>query len=113
MTADTSRAGWPKAAVLVGHLISAAIFIIAVNFKFYDIDGTVKYIIAEFPASKILAWLAAALGGVPDARGFFADCFTFRAFGAGRASGLFSKTPAGEALKGRTDWNGAAALRCR
>ena len=57
MTADTSRAGWPKAAVLVGHLISAAIFIIAANFKFYDIDGIAKYIATAFPASRILAWL--------------------------------------------------------
>jgi putative oxidoreductase len=66
MTRDASSAGWPKAAMLVGRLISAAIFIVAANFKFYDIDGAVKYIIAGFPASKILAWLAAALGGEPD-----------------------------------------------
>jgi uncharacterized membrane protein YphA (DoxX/SURF4 family) len=51
--------------MLVGRLISAAIFIVAANFKFYDIDGTLKYIIAEFPASKILAWLATVLGGDP------------------------------------------------
>jgi putative oxidoreductase len=66
MTTDTSSAGWPKAAVLVGRLIFAAIFIVAASFKFYDIDGTVKYITAGLPASKILTWLAAALGGAPD-----------------------------------------------
>jgi uncharacterized membrane protein YphA (DoxX/SURF4 family) len=63
MTTGTSSTGWPKAAMLVGRLISAAIFIIAANLKFYDIDGTVKYIAAEFPASKILAWLSALFGG--------------------------------------------------
>jgi hypothetical protein len=66
MTTGTSGAGWSKAAMLVGRLISAAIFIVAASFKFYDTDGTLKYIIAEFPASKILAWLAAGLGGAPD-----------------------------------------------
>jgi putative oxidoreductase len=63
MTTDTGSAGWTKAAVLVGRLISAAIFIVAANFKFYDIDGTVKYIAAAgFPVPKILVWLTALFG---------------------------------------------------
>ena len=66
MARDANNARWAKAAVLVERLISGAIFIIAANFKFYDIDGAAKYIAAEFPVSKILAWLAAALGGAPN-----------------------------------------------
>lgn len=49
-----------KAAVLAGRLIFAAVFIMAMAFKFYDINGTAGYIaLAGFPLPKLLAWLAA------------------------------------------------------
>ena len=60
MTTDATRAGWATAAVLVGRLIFALIFIMAVSFKLMDIDATAGYIAqAGFPWSKLLAWLAA------------------------------------------------------
>jgi uncharacterized membrane protein YphA (DoxX/SURF4 family) len=61
-TATTGRATWAAAAILVGRLIFAAIFIMAVSFKLMDINGTAGYIAAAgFPQSTLLAWLAAAL----------------------------------------------------
>jgi putative oxidoreductase len=60
MTTNASSSGWATAAVLVGRLIFAAVFIMAVGFKLYDINGTAGYIAsAGFPLSKLLAWLAA------------------------------------------------------
>jgi putative oxidoreductase len=48
------------AAVLVGRLIFAAVFIMAVSFKLMDINGTAGYIAsAGFPLSELLAGLAA------------------------------------------------------
>jgi putative oxidoreductase len=62
MTADITRAGWATAAILVGRLIFAAVFIMAVSFKLMDINGTAGYIAAAgFPIATILAWLAALL----------------------------------------------------
>jgi uncharacterized membrane protein YphA (DoxX/SURF4 family) len=62
MTADTARAGWATAAILVGRLIFAAVFIMAVSFKLMDINATAGYIAtAGFPFATILAWLAALL----------------------------------------------------
>lgn len=62
MAAETGRAGWTTVAILVGRLIFAAIFIMAVSFKLMDINGTAGYIAAAgFPMSTILAWLAALL----------------------------------------------------
>jgi uncharacterized membrane protein YphA (DoxX/SURF4 family) len=59
MTTDT-KAGWTTAAVLVGRLIFAALFIMAASFKLMDIGGTAAYIAsAGFPLPKLLAWLAA------------------------------------------------------
>ena len=55
-----TKAGWTTAAVLVGRLIFAALFIMAASFKLMDIDGTAAYIAsAGFPLPKLLAWLAA------------------------------------------------------
>jgi putative oxidoreductase len=52
--------GWQTAAVLVGRLIFAAVFLMAVSFKLYDINGTAAFIAAAgFPFSTLLAWLAA------------------------------------------------------
>src|SRR5262245_34536745 len=60
MTSSTSEPGWAPIAILVGRLIFLAIFIMAVSFKFMDINGTAGYIaMAGFPASYFLAWCAA------------------------------------------------------
>lgn len=62
MTIETNRAGWTTAAVLVGRLIFAAVFIMAVSFKLMDIGATAGYIAsAGFPMPSLLAWLAALL----------------------------------------------------
>jgi uncharacterized membrane protein YphA (DoxX/SURF4 family) len=55
-----SRSKWEIPAVLIGRLIFAGIFIMAVSFKLKDIGGTAGYIAsAGFPAAHLLAWLAA------------------------------------------------------
>jgi putative oxidoreductase len=62
MTTDTNRTGWSTVAILVGRLIFAAVFIMAVSFKLMDINTTASYIAAAgFPLAKLLAWLAALL----------------------------------------------------
>jgi putative oxidoreductase len=51
---------WRTAAVLIGRLIFAGIFLMAVSFKFMDMQGTANYIAAAgFPLPYKLAWLAA------------------------------------------------------
>lgn len=58
--ANANTAGWRAVAVLVGRLIFAAVFIMAVSFKLMDIDGTAHFIAAAgFPFSVALAWIAA------------------------------------------------------
>ena len=60
MTTEINRAGWATVAVLVGRLIFAAVFIMAVSFKLMDIGATAGYIAsAGFPMPTLLAWLAA------------------------------------------------------
>ena len=60
MTTDSQTPAWATAAVLVGRLIFAAVFLMALAFKVMDIDGTAAYIAsAGFPVAKLLAWLAA------------------------------------------------------
>ncbi len=60
MTTDTQPVAWTSAAVLVGRLIFASIFIMAVSFKLMDIGGTAAYIAAAgFPLSLPLACIAA------------------------------------------------------
>ena len=62
MTIETDRAGWATAAMLLGRLIFAMIFIMAVSFKLMDINATAGYIAAAgFPLPNVLAWLAALL----------------------------------------------------
>lgn len=62
MTTETSHAGWTTAAVLIGRLIFAAVFIMAVSFKLMDINATASFIAAAgFPQAQLLAWLAALL----------------------------------------------------
>jgi putative oxidoreductase len=60
MTINSPAPAWATAAVLVGRLIFAAVFLMALVFKVMDIDGTASYIsLAGFPVPKLLAWLAA------------------------------------------------------
>jgi uncharacterized membrane protein YphA (DoxX/SURF4 family) len=60
MTTNSQTRAWATAAVLVGRLIFAAVFLMALAFKVIDIDGTATYIAsAGFPFPKLLAWLAA------------------------------------------------------
>ncbi len=60
MTTESNKAGWATAVVLIGRLIFAAVFIMAVGFKLSDINATATYIAAVgFPAPTLLAWLAA------------------------------------------------------
>jgi putative oxidoreductase len=62
MTINSRTPAWATAAVLVGRLIFAAVFLMALAFKVMDIDGTAAYITsAGFPVPKLLAWLAALL----------------------------------------------------
>jgi uncharacterized membrane protein YphA (DoxX/SURF4 family) len=54
------ESGWATVAVLFGRLIFAAIFIMAVSFKFMDIGSTAKFIAsAGFPFATLMAWVAA------------------------------------------------------
>src|SRR2546425_10654496 len=65
MTTETNGAGWATAAILVGRLVFAALFIMAVSFKLMDISATAGAIAtAGFPPPTLLAWLA---GGVEPA----------------------------------------------
>ena len=51
---------WARAATLIGRLIFAAVFAMAMVFKFAGIDATAKYIAAAgIPAPHLLAWVAA------------------------------------------------------
>ena len=60
MTINSRTPTWAAAAVLVGRLIFAAVFLMALTFKVLDIDGTAAYITsAGVPVPKLLAWLAA------------------------------------------------------
>ena len=60
MTINSRTPSWATAAVLVGRLIFAAVFLMALAFKVMDIDATAAYIAsAGFPVPKLLAGLAA------------------------------------------------------
>lgn len=62
MTIETSLAGWRVAAILVGRLIFASVFVMAVSFKLMGINATAGYISAAgFPLPLLLACLAALL----------------------------------------------------
>ncbi|RWQ42494.1 MAG: DoxX family protein [Mesorhizobium sp.] len=53
---------WQTTAILIGRLIFAAVFLMAVTFKFTDMGGTAGYIAAAgFPFPLFLAWCAALL----------------------------------------------------
>ncbi|WP_448954712.1 DoxX family protein [Labrys neptuniae] len=60
MTQDAGSPLWMTIAVLIGRLIFAAVFLMALAFKLSDINGTAAYIAAAgFPLSGLLAWIAA------------------------------------------------------
>jgi putative oxidoreductase len=62
MLAETRHTGWTTGLVLVGRLIFALVFAMAVSFKLMDINATAAEITAAgFPMATILACLAAAL----------------------------------------------------
>ena len=62
MNDATNRPGWATAAILVGRLIFAALFAMAVSFKLMDPSGTAGQIAAAgFPLSGILVWCAIVL----------------------------------------------------
>jgi uncharacterized membrane protein YphA (DoxX/SURF4 family) len=60
MALESNRSLWVDAATSIGRLIFAAVFLMALSFKFIDMNATAGYIAAAgFPASHLLAWLAA------------------------------------------------------
>ena len=60
MTSQTSLPLWQSIAILVGRLIFAAVFLMAVSFKFMGMEATAGYIAsAGFPFPLLLAWCAA------------------------------------------------------
>ena len=59
---ESTQSVWQTAAILIARLIFAAVFLMAVSFKFMDIGATAGYIVAAgFPLPLFLAWCAAAL----------------------------------------------------
>jgi len=59
MNETASRPAWATAAILIGRLVFAALFVMAVSFKLTDISATAGQIAAAgFPLSTLLAWLA-------------------------------------------------------
>jgi putative oxidoreductase len=62
MTDGLRQPRWPAVAVLIGRLIFAAVFAMAVTFKLIDIGATATHIAAAgFPMPTLLAWLAVVL----------------------------------------------------
>ncbi|NTF46072.1 DoxX family protein [Rhizobium rhizogenes] len=59
---EKTQSIWQTAAILIARLIFAAIFLMAVSFKFMDMGATAGYIAAAgFPWPLFLAWCAAIL----------------------------------------------------
>lgn len=59
MNTRENQPTWTTAAILIGRLIFAAMFVMAVSFKLMGIHGTATYIAAAgIPAATLLAWLA-------------------------------------------------------
>ena len=62
---EKAQSSWQTAAILIARLIFAAIFLMAVSFKFMDMGTTASYIAtAGFPFPLFLAWCAAILEGL-------------------------------------------------
>jgi uncharacterized membrane protein YphA (DoxX/SURF4 family) len=59
---ENAQSVWQIAAILAARLIFAAVFLMAVSFKFMDMGATAGYIAAAgFPFPLFLAWCAAIL----------------------------------------------------
>ena len=59
---ETTQSTWRTAATLIARLIFAAVFAMAVSFKFMGMGATAGYIAAAgFPFPLLLAWCAAIL----------------------------------------------------
>ncbi len=59
---ENAQSLWQTAAILIARLIFAAVFVMAVSFKFMDMGATAGYIAAAgFPFPLFLAWCAAIL----------------------------------------------------
>ena len=62
MNETTIRPGWSTAAILIGRLVFAALFVMAVSFKLMSPTDTASQIAAAgFPLSGVLVWFAVAL----------------------------------------------------
>jgi putative oxidoreductase len=62
MNETRSQPGWATAAILVGRLVFAALFVMAVSFKLMDSHATAEQIAAAgFPLPTVLTWLAIVL----------------------------------------------------
>lgn len=62
MDNSENRPAWTTFATVIGRLVFAGIFAMAVSFKLMGIQATAGYIaLAGFPAPLVLAWLAALL----------------------------------------------------
>lgn len=60
MTRQRTVWGWQATAILIARLIFGGLFVMAMIFKFADINGTAGYIAsAGFPFPLFLAWVAA------------------------------------------------------
>jgi putative oxidoreductase len=60
MTPNATEPKWQTIAILLGRLIFAGVFLMAMSFKFASMEGTAGYIAAAgFPFSYFLAWVAA------------------------------------------------------
>ena len=65
MSTSESMSLWQSAAVILGRLIFAGIFLMATSFKFLGMAATAGYIAAAgFPVPLLLAWLAAIFEAV-------------------------------------------------
>lgn len=59
---ENAQSAWQTAAILIARLIFAAVFLMAVSFKFMDMGATATYIAAAgFPLPLFLGWCAAIL----------------------------------------------------
>ncbi|MEP6567910.1 MAG: DoxX family protein, partial [Mesorhizobium sp.] len=62
MSSENNQSPWKTAAILIGRLIFAAVFLMAVSFKFMGMGDTANFIAAAgFPFPLFLAWCAALL----------------------------------------------------
>jgi putative oxidoreductase len=62
MSSEIAQSPWQTAALLIARLIFAAVFALAVTFKFIGMEATAGYIAAAgFPFPLFLAWCAALL----------------------------------------------------